>query len=99
MPRESAQFEPVAWWWARKQISHPKDRAVPVRLAIAALDQRFAKTVPGGLFGPTCQGMRLMPLAPAMSFQLAACTPDSNRAADVRCHDPPRSVRMPRSFS
>jgi hypothetical protein len=20
MPRESAQFEPVAWWWARKQI-------------------------------------------------------------------------------
>lgn len=20
MPRESAQFEPVAWWWARREI-------------------------------------------------------------------------------
>ena len=46
------------------------------------------------------QSMRLI-LAEAHypAFQFAYINRASNRAADVGCHEPPRGVRMPRSFS
>jgi hypothetical protein len=54
----------------------------------------------GGLFGRTDQSMRLILIQlSAPRVQPAACNRDSNRAADVGCHDPPRAVRMPRSLS
>src|SRR5215470_10034009 len=60
----------------------------------------FAKSGEGSLCGRMGQSMRLI-LAEAHypAFQFAYINRASNRAADVGCHEPPRGVRMPRSFN
>ena len=47
------------------------------------------------------QSMRLIYCycPPRDPLPLAACRRDINRAAEVGCHEPPRGVKMPRSFS
>ena len=68
MPRESAQFEPVAWWWARHEIGSdlrkryevPKDMPPKLLALVSKIDavegnylSRYAPPVEPRSVGPS----------------------------------------------